>query len=412
MLIDLSPLRRYRDFRLLFLGQLVSNLGSMITYVATPYQIYELTHSNLMVGLLGTVQLVPVLIFGLVGGSVADTMDRRKLLLISEGFMSLGSLGLAINAALPHPSLMCIFVVSALIQVASGFHRPAMDAMVQKLVEVKDLPAVSALGSLRGSFGMVVGPAIGGILLAAAGTTVAYLADFGSFLFVLVMLWMMREMPPPEAAHAPGLHSILEGLRYAVSRPELIGTYVVDMVAMTFAFPTALFPSMAEGWGGAAAAGALFSAMSVGSLVITTFSGWTGRVQRRGAAVVMAAACWGAAMVGCGFAPSLPLALFFLGLAGAADTVSGLFRGVIWNETIPNSMRGRMSGIEMISYLSGPLLGNARAGWIATLTSTRISIYSGGMLCVVGVVVCGFLLPGFWRYSSVAAEKPQAAPET
>lgn len=412
MLIDLSPLRRYRDFRLLFLGQLVSLLGSMITYVATPYQIYELSKSNLMVGLLGTVQLVPVLLFGLVGGSVADTMDRRKLLLVSEGIMSLGSLGLAINATLPHPSLMCIFALSALMQAASGFHRPAMDAMVQKLVEVKDLPAVSALGSLRGSVGMVAGPAIGGILIAAAGAKVAYLADFASFLFALVMLWMMREMPPPEAAHAPGLGSILEGLRYAVSRPELIGTYVVDMVAMTFAFPTALFPAMAEGWGGAAAVGALFSAMSVGSLAMTAFSGWTGRVQRRGAAVVVAATAWGVAMVGCGFAPNLPLAIFFLGLAGAADTVSGLFRGVIWNETIPNAMRGRMSGIEMISYLSGPLIGNARAGWVATISSTRISISSGGILCVLGVVLCGFLLPGFWHYSSVATEKPQAAPES
>ncbi|WP_224244839.1 MFS transporter [Hyalangium gracile] len=412
MLIDLSPLRRYRDYRLLFMGQLVSFLGSMITYVAVPYQVYELTQSNLMVGLLGTVQLVPVLVFGLVGGTVADTMDRRKLLLAAEAFMCLGALGFTVNSLLPKPSLAAIFVISALTQAANGFHRPAMDAMTQKLVQTKDLPAIAALGSFRGTVGMVAGPALGGVLIAAGGTKLAYFVDFVSFFFALAMLWMMRQMPPPETAHAPGLASVLEGLRYAMRRPELIGTYVVDIVAMTFAFPTALFPAMAEGWGGATAAGALFSAMSVGSLVLTAFSGWTGRVRRRGAAVVIAAGLWGVAMVAFGLAPNLPLALFFLGLAGAADMVSGLFRGVIWNETIPNEMRGRMAGIEMISYLSGPLIGNARAGWIASLTSTRVSITSGGILCVVGVILCGFLLPAFWRYTSGLTAPQQVSPET
>ncbi len=405
MLLDLTPLRKYRDFRLLFLGQVVSFLGSMITYVAVPYQVYELTKDNWMVGMLGTVQLVPVLIFGLIGGSVADAMDRRKLLLISEVLMSLGALGLAINAALPEPSLWVIFVIAAFMQTVNGFHRPAMDAMTQKLVQVEDLPSVSALGALRYSVGSVAGPALGGLLIAAAGAKVAYLVDFVTFGASLVLLWMMRRMPLSEETHAPGLKSIFEGLRYAVKRPELIGTYVVDIVAMAFAFSTALFPAMAEEWGGAAAAGALFSAMSVGSLVMTAFSGWTGRVRRRGAAVVVAAAAWGVAMVAVGFAPNLPLALFFLALAGAADMVSGLFRGVIWNETIPNHMRGRMAGIEMISYMSGPLVGNARAGWVATLISTRFSIVSGGVLCVVGVVLCGFLLPAFWRYRSATSEK-------
>lgn len=410
MLLDVTPLRKYRDFRLLFLGQVISFLGSMITYVAVPYQVYELTQSNMMVGLLGTVQLVPVLIFGLIGGSVADAMDRRKLLLISEALMSLGSLGLVINAALPRPSLWCIFIISAFMQTVNGFHRPAMDAATQKLVQVEDLPSVSALGSLRYSVGSVAGPALGGILIAVAGAKVAYLVDVVSFGVSLVLLWMMRQVPPAEGGHAPGLRSIYEGLSYAVKRPELVGTYVVDIVAMAFAFSTALFPAMAQEWGGAAAAGALFSAMSVGSLVMTALSGWTKQVRRRGAAVVVAAAIWGVAMVAFGFAPNLPLALFFLGLAGAADMVSGLFRGVIWNETIPNHMRGRMAGIEMISYMSGPLIGNARAGWVATLSSTRISVVSGGVLCVVGVVLCGFLLPAFWCYRSATAEAP-ASPD-
>jgi len=410
MLLDLTPLRKYRDFRLLFLGQVISFLGSMITYVAVPYQVYELTQSNMMVGLLGTVQLVPVLIFGLIGGSVADAMDRRKLLLVSEALMSLGALGLAINAALPEPSLLFIFITAAFMQTVNGFHRPAMDATTQKLVQVEDLPSVSALGSLRYSAGSVAGPALGGLLIAAAGAKVAYVVNFVTFGVSLVLLWMMRRVPPAEGGHAPGLRSIYEGLRYAVKRPELVGTYVVDIVAMAFAFSTALFPAMAQEWGGAAAAGALFSAMSVGSLVMTALSGWTKQVRRRGAAVVVAAAIWGVAMVAVGFSPNLPLALFFLGLAGAADMVSGLFRGVIWNETVPNHMRGRMAGIEMISYMSGPLIGNARAGWVATVTSTQISVISGGVLCVVGVVLCGFLLPSFWRYRSAAAEAP-ASPD-
>jgi MFS family permease len=408
MLINLKPLWRYRDYRLLFLGQLVSFLGSMMTSVAVPYQVYELTKSSLMVGLLGTVQLMPLLASALIGGSVADAMDRRKLLLAAEAIMSLGALGLALNAALPRPSLVAIFLLVALIQLANGFHRPAMDAMTQKLVQVADLPAVAALGALNYNVGSVAGPALGGLLIVAAGAKVAYLVDFVSFGFSLVMLWMMRSTPPPEQASVPGLGSILEGLRYAVKRPELIGSYVVDMVAMTFAFSTALYPAMAEGWGGAAAVGALFSATSVGSLIMAAFSGWTAQVRRRGAAVVLAAACWGGAIIGFGLSPSLPLALLFLGLAGAADMVSGLFRGVIWNETIPNEMRGRLAGIEMISYMSGPLLGNARAGWIATLTSARISIGSGGVLCVAGVVLCAVLLPAFWRYRPAPVQEPVA----
>ncbi len=404
MLIDVTPLRRHRDFRLLFAGQLISFLGSMITYVAVPYQLYELTKSNLMVGLLGSVQLIPVLVFGLIGGSVADTMDRRKLLLISEAILSVGCLALAINSTFTSPSVTLIFVVSALMQAANGFHRPAMEAMTQKMVDVKELPAVAALNSFRHSVGAIAGPAIGGILIAAAGAKIAYMIDFGTFVFAFIMLALMKRMPPPESVHSPGWSSIKEGLRFALKRPELIGTYVVDIVAMTFAFSTALFPAMGEQWGGAAAAGTLFSAMSIGALVITLFSGWTSKVSRHGAAVVISAAIWGLAMIGVGYAPSLATAVLFLAIAGAADMVSGLFRGVIWNETIPNEMRGRMAGIEMISYMTGPLLGNARAGWLATVTSTHISIVSGGALCFICVVVCGFILPSFWRYQSKASQ--------
>ncbi|HUP56528.1 MAG TPA: MFS transporter [Bdellovibrionota bacterium] len=398
MLLDLRPLTHNRDFRRLFLGQLVSYLGSMISYVAVPYQVYELTRSSAIVGMMGAVQLVPLLIFGLLGGSVADTMDRRRLLLLSEGVMGLTALGLAANAWLPQPSVPVIFVLVALMQAANGFHRPALDALTQRIVDRADFAAISALNAFRSSAGAILGPALGGILIATAGAGIAFLADAATFIFAMIMVAGMSRVPAPSKGEASHLGAIAEGLRYAVRRPELMGTYIVDVVAMAFAFPTALFPEMAQGWGGPKAAGWLFSAMSVGALVTTVASGWTGKVSRHGAAVVISAGIWGAAIFALGYANSLEMAIVCLAIAGAADMVSGLFRGIIWNETIPNEMRGRLAGIEMISYMAGPLLGNARAGWVAALVSTRVSIISGGALCVAGVAICAFALPAFWAY--------------
>jgi MFS family permease len=398
MLLDLRPLTHNRDFRRLFLGQIVSYLGSMISYVAVPYQVYELTRSSAVVGMMGVVQLVPLLVFGLLGGSVADTMDRRRLLLLSEGMMGLTALGLAANAWLPQPSVPVIFVLVALMQAANGFHRPALDALTQRIVDRADFAAISALNAFRSSAGAILGPALGGILIATAGAGVAFLADAATFIFAMIMVAGMSRVPAPSKGEASHLGAIAEGLRYAVRRPELMGTYIVDVVAMAFAFPTALFPEMAQGWGGAKAAGWLFSAMSVGALLTTIASGWTGKVSRHGAAVVVSAGIWGAAIFALGYASSLEMAIVCLAVAGAADMVSGLFRGIIWNETIPNEMRGRLAGIEMISYMAGPLLGNARAGWVAALVSTRASIISGGALCVAGVAICAFALPAFWAY--------------
>jgi hypothetical protein len=232
----------------------------------------------------------------------------------------------------------------------------------------------------------------------ALGYSATYLIDVLTFVVSLVALAAIRSMPPANDAGPAGIQSIIEGLNYARSRPELIGTYVVDMVAMTFAMPMALFPAMSVNWGGAAAAGSLYSAMSVGSLLTALLSGWTLRIQRHGAAVVVAAALWGFAIVGFGFSRSLLVAFVCLAAAGAADAVSGLFRMTIWNETIPGDLRGRLAGVEMISYLSGPLLGNARAGWVASLTSNAMSVVSGGIICVAGVLLCVPLLPAFWMY--------------
>jgi MFS family permease len=398
MFLNLAPLRKHRDYRLLYTGQLVSMFGSMITYVAVPYQVFELTHSSFLVGMLGASQLIPLLLFALWGGAYADAMDRRKLLVVSEIVMTAGSLVLAINGMLAHSSVVLIFAVSAMMSACNGFHRPALDAMTPRLVDREDLTAVSALNFFRFSISAIGGPALGGVCMAALGYPLTYMIDVLSFLVSLISLAAIRRMPPSDRASRPGIQSIVEGLKYALGRPELIGTYVVDMVAMTFAMPMALFPSMAVAWGGAKAAGWLYSAMSFGSLFTTIFSGWTSKVNRHGAAVVIAAAIWALAIVFVGFSSSLPLAVVCLAMAGAADSVSGVFRGTIWNETIPSDLRGRLAGVEMISYLSGPLLGNARAGWVASISSNTISIVSGGVICFVGVLLCIPFLPAFWNY--------------
>jgi MFS family permease len=401
MLIPIAPLRDHRDFRLLYIGQLVSLLGSMMTYVALPYQLYELTHSSFAVGCLGAVQLVPLLLFALWGGAMADAMDRRTLLLGSELVLALSSLALVFNSLASHPSPLVLFVVSAVMSALNGFHRPALDAMTPRLVDREDLRAVAALNTIRGSGAAIAGPALAGFTIAALGLPSTYALDVLSFVVSLGALSLMRSMPPAEGAGKPGWKSIGEGLRYAISRSELIGTYIVDILAMIFAMPMALFPAIAVSLGGAKAAGSLYSAMPVGALGVTLFSGWTRSVDRHGAAVVISAAIWGLAIIALGFSSGLLGAVLCLATAGAADGVSGIFRSTIWNETIPSQLRGRLAGIEMISYMTGPLLGNVRAGWVASVTSNRVSILSGGVICVASVLLCIPLLPGFWRYRAV-----------
>ncbi|HSB95781.1 MAG TPA: MFS transporter [Spongiibacteraceae bacterium] len=398
MLIDVSPLKKYRDFRLLFIGQLISYLGTMVSYMAVPYQVYELTKSTAMVGALGVVQLGPVIIFGLLGGTYADRINRRKLLLISEFVMALVVFLLLANSFLPQPSVAAIFILVAVLQGVTGFHRPAMEALTQKMVEPVDYAAVGALSSFRSSAGAIAGPLLGGLLVAGTGLVGAYLFDFLSFLGALICIGVMRRIPDPEPSAASPLADAKEGIRFALSKPALMGTYLIDIAAMLFAFPVALFPAMAQQWGGASAAGLLFSAMAIGSLVATLFSGWSGRVQHHGRVVVLAAICWGLFIIAVGFSSQLWLAILFLALAGGADMISGLFRGVIWNQVVPNNLRGRLSGIEMISYMTGPLLGNTRAGWVAAETSLAISLWSGGIICVLAVMLTAWLLPSFWHY--------------
>jgi len=241
---------------------------------------------------------------------------------------------------------------------------------------------------------------LAGLIIAQFGISAAYGFDVVTFLLALFFLFKIRFNETPEKSAKNPIEQAKEGLRFSVSKPELIGTYVIDIVAMTFAFPVALFPALSETYGGAKSAGILFSSMAVGALVATLFSGWTHKIRTHGRMVVIAACLWAVFICVVGFANSLLGAFIFLALAGAADMISGLFRQVIWNQTVPNEMRGRLSGIEMISYMSGPLIGNARAGWVASKYNVSISLWSGGLICLVAVVMTALFLPKFWKYTS------------
>jgi MFS family permease len=263
-----------------------------------------------------------------------------------------------------------------------------------------ELAAASALGSLRGDVAMIVGPALGGILIATVGLPATYALDILTFGFSLTMLSMMRAVPPPPGAERPSIKRVKEGIRYAFGRQELVGTYSVDFIAMFFGMPMALFPAYAEEFGGAGVLGLLYSAPAIGSLLVALTSGWTSHVNRHGLAVILAAGMWGVAMIGFGLAQNLAMAMVALAVGGGADSISGIFRSVIWNQTIPDELRGRLAGIEQISWSSGPTLGNLEAGVVATLTSVRTSIVSGGILCVAGVAVAAIALPVFRRYDA------------
>ncbi len=402
VVVDVGPLRRHRDFRLLWVGQAVSFFGSMVTFVAIPYQAYALSHSSFVVGLLSAAELVPLVLMALFGGALADAVDRRRMVLVAELFLVGASGALLANALAPHPRLWVLFVVGAVMAGLDGLQRPPLDALLPRLVDEDELVSAGALSSLRMTVGMIAGPALGGVLIAAFGVASAYTFDIATFVVSLVALALMRSVPPPADAPAPSLRGILEGLRYAGSRQELLGTYAVDIVAMFFGMPMALFPALAQKLGGAGALGMLYAAPSVGSFIATLTSGWAPRVRRQGAAVCLAAVGWGVGITLLGFAPHLVFALLALTLAGYCDMISGIFRGAIWNQTIPDRLRGRLAGIEQISYSTGPLLGNVEAGVVAAFAGLRASIASGGILCVAGVGVAVALLPKFWRYEARA----------
>jgi MFS family permease len=398
--IDFSPLKRYPDFRRLWLSGLISYFGSMFTYVALPFQVKQLTGSYLAVGLIGLVEIIPLVVFGLYGGVLADHMDRKRMIWATEFAALFLSTILLINSLLPSPKLAVIYIVAALFSAVDGLQRPSADAILPRLVEHKDLPAASALMSLRWQIGMITGPALAGVLISIAGVSAGFILDILTYFLALFILIRVKNVPPMKESEKPSFSSLVAGVKYATSRKDLMGTYLVDLAAMFFAMPTALFPFWAEQVGAPWALGLFYAAGTIGSILVTLTSGWVKSYTKHGRAIFLAALGWGVAITLAGVTNNLFLILLFLILAGASDMVSALFRSTLWNQSIPDEFRGRLAGVELISYSVGPLGGQTRVGFTAERTSLRTSVVSGGLLCIGFVTLFTALLPDFRKYDS------------
>ena len=396
--IDLSPLKKYRDFKLLFTAGLFSYFGSMITFVALPFQVKELTGSFWAVGLIGVVEIIPLIVFGLYGGVLADYIDRKKMIWFTEFGTLIATSILLINSLQEKPSVILIFAIAAIFAALSGLKRPSQDAILPRLVNHDDLPSASALMSLRWQFGGIVGPSVGGIIIASYGAGAAYFIDCLTFVISLALIWQVRSVPPLDKSTPPSMAGLMEGINYAFKRKDLLGTYVVDLAAMFLAMPMALFPFWADEIGAPYALGFFYSSITFGAVLVTLLSGWMRNYPHHGRAVIFGALGWGVAIVAAGSSNSLVLVITCLVIAGAFDQVSALFRGFIWNQSIPDELRGRLAGIEMLSYLLGPLGGQARAGGMAAMSSLKTSIVGGGLLCIGFVSLIAAVMPKFRSY--------------
>ena len=399
--IDLSPLRDLRAFRLLFLSGGISSLGSMMTYVAIPFQMATITDSYLAVGLIGLAELVPLIVFGLFGGSLSDRLDRRRVVLAAEVAAMLTSGVLLVNALAPSPSIAVLYLVAVLFAAIDGLQRPSLDAILPRVVPHDRLSGAAALKSASRDASALVGPAIAGLLLAAVGPALVYGIDVATFAVSLILLLRLPAiLPSVDESGESVITHIGDGLRYARGRRDILGTYAVDLAAMTFAFPYALFPFVAIEYGAPWALGLLYSAAAVGSLAFVLTSGWAVRIYHHGRMIVFAAASWGTAIGLVALTHSIWVVLALLVVAGYFDMLSGHFRQLMWNQTIPDAVRGRMAGLELISYAVGPTLGQARAGFAAQRLGLAGAFASGGLLCVAGVGIAAAALPALWRFDT------------
>ena len=399
--MDLRPLRRPR-FRVLWAGSLFSVFASQVTIVLVAKHVYDLTGSSLAVGLVAAVELVPLMVLAMVGGAIADAFDRRRVVLLAEAGQVVCALALGVDASRPDPHLWLTYLLAAVIAGLSSISTPARWAITPRLVPVEEFTAASALESLSANAGAIAGPALAGIGIAVSGVAPMFFVVVALYVGSLVSMAVLGPVPPTDTATAVSLQSIIDGFRFLKGRQTLQGTYLLDFNAMIFGMPMALFPALAaERFGDSdVALGLLYAAPSVGALLGTVTSGWTGRVHRHGLAIVAAVVAWGAAITLFAVPAPLWLALVLVGLAGWADPVSVVFRKVIWSTVIPDEMRGRLGGIAWANVRGGLLLGNVEAGAVAALTTTTISVLTGGLACIVGAGVLAVLLPGFRRYDS------------
>lgn len=384
--VDITPLRQVPAYRWLFVGMLFMHAGRQLTVVAVPFQVYNLTGSTLMVGLLGLAQLVPLLAISMIGGALADAVDRRRLLLISQVVMGLTAVGLLWNSVGDSPAVWPLFVLSGVNAGVSAIDSPARHALVPGLVGRALLPSALALNQTLVNTAKAAVPALGGLIIALAGLPVSYAVEAVMFGASALLIARLPDIKIEGGGRKFGMESVVEGFRFLKPRRLIQAMFLLDLNAMVFGMPTALFPAFGtETLGGNAfTVGLLYAAPGIGALVSAVTSGWIGLVRRHGRAVVISIIGWGVAITVFGFSNSVPLALIMLGLAGAADVVSAIFRQAIVQLTIPDEYRGRLSSMHMAVTGGGPRLGELEAGVVAAFTSVRFSVVSGGIACILG----------------------------
>ncbi len=399
--LDLTPLRRYPAFRRLWFAQGISFIGTEIAEVALAYQVYQLTGSTLAVGLISLTHLVPLLTLTVIGGAIADAVDRGRLMLLQQLGMVAGSLGLAANAALGHPRVWPLYALQFLISASFSIGVGAQRSMTPQLVDESQFMAASALNSVTSQFGAVGGPAVAGLLIKFVDLKWIYLGDSVSYIGAIVAVALLPRLVAVEDAERPNLSSILAGFRYVRSQPVILGFFLVDTNAMIFGMPSALFPAMAaHRFGDASLVGYLYMAPAAGALVVSLLSGPLRHIRRQGLGVVVSASLWGLAIAAFGFAQQLWLALLLLALAGLGDQISAILRSVMLYRIAPKAMLGRVSGIEFMQVAAAPSLGNLEAGALASVTSLRFSIVSGGVACVAGCLLLAAAFPALLRYDA------------
>lgn len=411
MLIDLSPLKN-TNFRRLFLGQLISSFGSQMTAIIIPFQIYFLTESVFWTGLVSGVEFVFLFISSLIGGVLADRFDKKRVLLVAEAILCVIPLGLAFNATMATPSIAVIFLLAGLASFMNGLHRPALEALTPRLVNPEDLAKVSALAPMRHILTTILSPLIGGILIVSIGPAATYTLDALTFLISFLFLLSIRYQGViSETAHRVTFKSfigeLVEGKRYLVSRPDILGSYVNDFIAMVFCNPVALFPALAAVYDRIDALGMLYALPSTGALIMTIFSRWTLNVRRCGIYIVVAASSWALSMLWVGVAPRFGYILIGLFFAGYFDMMSGVFRMTLWNETIPESVRGRMAGFEMLSYMSGPLLGNTMLGFMADIYGIQTTLAVGSLIALSLLLIFNLKKPQLWKFNRTLPVEPE-----
>ena len=411
LFVDLTPLRASKPYRRLWSAMGISNIGQQMTAVAVGLQVYELTDSSFMVGLVGLFQLVPLVGFGLYGGTLSDAFDRRLVGLISALGLWACSMGFLAQSYL---GLQSVAVLYGLIAVQSGFFavgNPARQAIIPRLVGHDLLPAANALGMLTWSVGFTIGPLLGGILVATSGTvTLPYLVDVVGFGVVVWAMWRLPKLPPivipGDTIPRAGWAAVKEGFVFLKGKRNLQMTFYEDIIAMVFGMPRALFPAIAAQWYGgsvrdvATVLGLLAAAPALGALLSGVFSGPLGRVRWQGRAIVISIIVWGAAIAAFGGVRWLPLALLFLAIAGAADNVSAVFRATILQAATPDEYRGRLQGVFTVVVAGGPRLGDVEAGTVAVMFGETVSVISGGVACVLLAVGLARAVPSFWQYDA------------